>query len=108
MKPSEVIDKALTEIIPDESRWCQTLLETDDGKHCMAGAMMVAAHDRLEYPATFALEDDPYYVARQACMDVIAEVDSPHSIPSFNDSNSYDAVRAVMEKARAGLQEKGL
>lgn len=110
MKPSEVIDKALTEVIPDESAWCQKSLSTEDGKHCMAGAMMAAARGNVAHflaGLSNRESDDPYYAARLACIKVLVDLDLNDSLPRFNDNHLYSEVRAVMEKARAELQEKG-
>jgi len=105
MKPSEILDKALTEVIPDESRWCQDALFEGGDRCCLAGAMMIAADAMRASNGT--PEHLDYMAARAAVMRVLLERGEGQSVPRFNDSHTYDEVRAVMEKARAGLQEAG-
>jgi hypothetical protein len=105
LKPSEIIDKALTEVMPDESHWMQGDLCNDDGQYCMAGAMQQAAGALHKFFVSQEYGD--YLAARRFCLEVIAEQHGVQTLPHFNDSYTYDEVRAVMEKARSGLQEAG-
>lgn len=109
MKPSEIIDKALTEVIPDETKWCQLARHNLFDQHCLLGAMDIAA-GRMENGAYIRVPNE-YLWARSAVLSAIEEqYGSPTLVTAFNDQlgRTYDEVRMVMEKARAGLQEKGM
>jgi hypothetical protein len=103
MKTSEIIDAAL-DLLPDESYWCQgTGSREVDGKmqHCIVGAVMAVDCGRNDWDnQTRALEA----IRRQLCeMSPLAI--SP--IGAYNDSHTFADAIALMEKARAALQEAG-
>ena len=120
MKPSEIIDKALVEVIPDESRWCQrALCDIHTGQHCAMGALRVAAYGSILQPVLIDHENGAYHEIAyhemsnvsaaiqeiERCIEACTGLDWP--LFSFNDTHTYPEVREMMEKARAGLQEEG-
>lgn len=123
MKPSEIIDKALTEVIPDESAWCQKAEINRSGQHCTLGALRKAVGAMLfsrevggRFIGNYHLTGEQAAQLRPACEAirvVLYPDDSPLSnnsspeIAIFNDTHTYDECREVMEKARAALQEQG-
>jgi len=113
MKPSEIIDKALVEVIPDESRWCQRMLYDGYTKqHCAMGALRVAAYGSILQPV---LIENGMYHEKANVSAAIQEIERRigastgllWALPTFNDTHTYSEVREMMEKARAGLQEEG-
>lgn len=106
MKPSEVIDTMLTDIIPDESRWIQHAMTRhvsgEEDKHCMLGALTRAT--------TLQVGQD-WFRTRAMITDQIRALPGHHidSVIAFNDAHgrTYDEVREVLEKARAAAQEMG-
>lgn len=109
MKPSELIDWALTERISDASRWGKGHFYRQ-GKYCLRGSLMGTDWRNLD---GYLVED----MAIHAVLGVIREqygsltclVTGEVGIALFNDApdRTYDEVRAVMEKARANLAEQG-
>lgn len=104
MKPSEVIDTVLIDLLPDATRWVQGRYHQNglkDAKYCLLGAIGVAmTGNPLGYGG-------PVY---RAVGDAIQEQEGePLALMSFNDrrGRTYDEVRAVLEKARAHLWERG-
>jgi hypothetical protein len=128
VKASEIIDKALTEVMPDESTWHQGDYANEEGdKHCTLGAIYVACgilDDKCEstlhiYGADHKEElvKTAGYMAGKAVEKVVLENYPQYTpikgesvvaiVPSFNDEKgrTYAEVRAMMEKARASLIE---
>lgn len=107
MKPSEVIDKALTDYIPDAEHWMRASFhapgDNGDDKYCMLGALGMAVSGN---PRVWRASG-PHY---RAISDVIEEqVGHPLAVMCYNDrlGRTYDEIRAIFEKARANLQERG-
>lgn len=129
MKPSEIIDKALTEVIPDKTKWTQGTRYVRQ-RYCALGALAMAHHgtptrqaknawttrvDSLGQPTQILLQgsylEPEEDLACRAIIDKICEeTGHRYSISGYNDypGRTYDEMRAVMEKARASLQEEGL
>lgn len=117
MKPSEIIDKALTEFIPDESKWTKRTrvrqLLGGEQQYCLLGALSMAHHgtayvlDNLHSVDSLAPEEER---VRKIIADIIMAETGGSTIWWYNDheDRTYDEVRAVLEKARAGLEEQGL
>ena len=112
VKPSEIIDRALSDYIPDEEHWIQGQLRGFNdspgarrARYCMTGAMLMATHAIPFYPIN---PKSPYYVARTAVAGVIYKITNDYNAARFNDTRTYDEVRMVMEQARDDLREKGL
>lgn len=112
MLPSEIIDTMLTEVIPDESRWGQgsrrDVSSDGDEKYCMLGALGMAAYGEA-YSTLRAY--DSHRAAYSAICGQIHQLPGCQldSIITFNDADgrTYDEVREMLEKTRAGLQEQG-
>lgn len=109
MKPSEVIDEALTKHIPDEDHWCQGAYH-DGQRHCLVGSLLIVEEMReglVERPRVFASR----MAAQYRIYSLLEESATPlaQGIVNFNDApdTTYDDVRAILEKARASLQEEG-
>lgn len=121
MKPSEVIDTMLTEVIPDESKWCRGKELNSQGQHCTVGAMKKVLGGRVyaiptDAPVRYAYDlsanqmriaDVIQKEAVEHIKSILPDHDYFWEVVFFNDSHTYDEVREVLEKARAGLQEKG-
>ena len=120
MLPSEIIDRALTEVIPDESRWTQdglhvAALDGDDpDKSCLLGALGYAAAG--SWTAACAADRFRHPELETACSEIERLIGELHGdlltfgvahIPTFNDNRTYPEVRALAEKARANLAEQG-
>lgn len=111
MKPSEVIDKALTDYIPDAAHWTKGTFRIasgggDDEQYCMLGAIGMAQSESALAPEL--AYGGKAYAAIKAVINELTG--SPNAcVGEFNDTiaKGYDDVRAVMEKARANLQECG-
>lgn len=115
MKPSEVIDKALTKYLPDAAHWVQGAYTNAHDGCCISGAIGLV----IEGDAILGMVNLLGYRAMAAIVESVNELHSarwPTSyarvegiIVGYNDEDgrTYDEVRAVMEKARAGLQERG-
>lgn len=117
MKPSEILDTALTEHLPDAEHWVQRCYGTVS-RVCIMGAIGRAATGRTIVDFDFV--DTPPEVA--AALDELAArivelTGSPRErrkyaeglIVAYNDAQgrSYDEIRELLEKTRAGLQERG-
>lgn len=99
MKPSEVIDGALG-VLADESDWCQGDLyryTSADNKEqfCLVGALQ---HITV---------GEGYQGAICAVGRVVTEQYRTKGIGNWNDSHTFPEVRAVLEKAKANLEEAG-
>lgn len=108
MKPSEIIDIALTEVIPNESRWCTGRFRSYiDDQCCMLGALGFAATG--SYTAASLVDRVHHPSLETACTQIELLMPRPYMIAAdFNDEQGYDRVRELMEKARAMLEEQGL
>lgn len=114
MKPSEIVDTMLTEIIPDESRWCKNTMWDLLGPHpryCLLGALNMAV---ARSPLTTEVERSNNPLWQQTRNAILGQIQQrihggPPSLIGFNDSwlRTYGDVREVLEKTRAGLQEQG-
>jgi hypothetical protein len=109
MKPSEVIDKALTDYIPDAAHWTRGAFRAvggEDEQFCMLGAIGMAQSEHALVPE-LAYGGKAYVAIKE----VVGELTGGDCgcVGEFNDTiaKDYDEVRAVMEKARASLQERG-
>lgn len=119
MKPSEVIDKALTDVLTGPEKWTKGGLERlgDDGDvtYCMAGAMMRAVSTNCLEGLTSAQPEETdrfrlYQAALGGVNGVLADSYQYYGgVAGFNDKpeRTFDEVREVLEKARAQMQEKG-
>jgi hypothetical protein len=86
-KMDRVID-----LLSDEKRWCKRLLQTSDGRYCIAGAMLaVDAVSELRKPTMLAIE----------------QVTGHHylSIETFNDNQltTHALVLKVLRRARENI-----
>lgn len=114
MKPSEVIDKALTEVLTGPEKWTKGMTVDREGRCCMAGALMTAASTcTLDGLVDYSLDTGKYALymeVRKAVLKMLRETQGRQSsIPFFNDDpeRTFDEVREVLEKTRAALQERG-
>lgn len=117
MEPSQIIDKALTDIIPTEANWCQRSFLTTTGTSCMGGAVRRAAN-------TFRRTDpDPLIDAAErevftALCDVITEdtglttaeamTDYSDVLATWNDEphRTYTDIHQTMTAARLLLESE--
>lgn len=102
MKPSEIIDKALTEVIPTEEQWWNGCgaHNAENTQHCIVGAI------------SMAMGEEAGHVHHQALEAIRLQVreftnDTGSALGYFNTKHTFEEVRTVMEKARAQLQEEG-
>jgi hypothetical protein len=85
------MDKVI-DLLSDEKRWCKRLLQTSDGRYCIAGAMLaVDAVSELRKPTMLAIE----------------QVTGHHylSIETFNDHRltTHALVLKVLAQARENM-----
>lgn len=117
MKPSDIVDRVLTDLWTEPSRWTQGDFGEEDGsKTCMLGALGYAAVGNIWACVSSCIGDDPeirlsMHIARRH---IESMIDTPYessdqwsAIPLFNDGCTFDEARGLLEKARAQLQEMG-
>ena len=111
MKPSEIVDKALTEVLVSEDNWQQgtyhngvTLEEAT--AFCLMGAL-------------YRVQNDPYVavnkdilVIREHLRNAIGSdmIANELGVATWNDEEgrTFTDVRELLEKTRAALQEQGV
>lgn len=114
LKPSEIIDKALTNFIPDKEHWTtgayRSLIPGSDPRFCLLGALGMATNGHYSMASNSARRG-PLHLALEKIRDLVEDQITLKygcdPVADFNDTHTYDEVRAVAEKARAALQEIG-
>lgn len=99
----EIAAEALRRL--DEDGWTQFSCESPDGAVCMGTALWDAAglpHDRKPDLEEIRLWADISHAVSDAIREIHADLPfSPvTAVPKFNDHNSQDEVRAVLEKMK--------
>lgn len=110
MKPSEVIDHALTDHLTGEDKWMQGDWHDDQGRSCMLGALELACtSENGEFYD--AIKWDSFTATTEVVKSIVKEVNDGkfRTIADYNDEpgRRFDEVREVLEKARAQAQEMG-
>lgn len=106
MKPSEVVDKVLTDVLVDESCWNRERAswrdpETGKTTYCIVGSLSKARDLMgLELSST----DSVFKMVRQQ----IRAIEGCEScIGAWNGKHTFPEVIQLLEKTRAALQEAG-